>query len=667
MKRTFLSMLLVLTAAAAVFAFGSDYNGTAAQYSSGGSASTVGQQTGTEPAAGVTRKPNTSGVYEWEPARPAGDQQTQVRAQATAGVTQVDEVVVTARRITEKISFVPKHIDVILPKPEMKLVELPDILEKIAGFEILKYGGYEAVAGVSIRGAPSGHTLVLVNGIPVNDIMTGTADLNMLSVSDISKIEVIKGGMSAIYGMEGSSGVINMLTGSKENKLLRASVAYGSFETLKYSLASHYQIYGVKYSAGVVEDKSAGYKENSDYFKRSADLKLAFTGDTTDTQIYGNYLKRETGVTTTARQYDENYGVGSDFTAITGPVNVKISGFMKSEDLTYISGGTWSSVSRHKKKEYQGRMDIIYDENEFFSGLTSYEADFKSVTSTNIGYRDMLNHSSVSSATTKYLNGDLVINTSFRADFNSHFANTTSESLSGKYKLPENIIARASFEKSLRAPAFGELYWPTEDWGSFVMTGNPGLRPEDTTSYEIVIEKSDTGIKESLAWFKNDIKNLISWKSTYEGITETSRPVNIDAANIWGLEAKVDFDPSESMNISACYTFMKAADGNGDKLLYRPESTAEVEVTYKFPFETVIKVDARYTDIKLGTRSVNFVSEIYVMKPYFLMDVSAAHKLSENVKVSVEAGNVLNNTEYEVMPGYQMPGRNINANITVEF
>jgi vitamin B12 transporter len=166
----------------------------------------------------------------------------------TVRTTILDEVIVTANKTEQKQSTTGKVITVItkaqIEKSSGKTVA--QLLNEQAGITIngaLSNAG--AVQTVFMRGAAAGRTLILMDGIPVNDPsqITNDFDLNFFSINDVERIEICKGAQSTLYGSDAIAGVINIIT-TKSNITkpinVKATVTGGSFGTLKTNL----QVYG---------------------------------------------------------------------------------------------------------------------------------------------------------------------------------------------------------------------------------------------------------------------------------------------------------------------------------------------------------------------------------------------------------------------------------------
>jgi vitamin B12 transporter len=648
MKRVLISAAIVILISGLLSSYPSSYNTTG---------STMGTQMQEQPATGITKAANKPGVYDYKPApTPAPTQQA-----GKPDTKKLDDIIVTARRIPELISLVPRSIEVIT-ESQIKAYgteKLADLIESIAGLTVIRYGGYEGVNSVLFRGSPSNHTLVLQDGVPVNDMLTGTVDLTMIDMSDVDRVEVVKGGMSSIYGSDASAGVINIITGSKDKKILNAEASYGSFDTQRYILSSDYNIFKVDYSLAGADEESPGYAPNSDFIKRTADLKLSFDGDAVTSKLYGHYLKREMGVpyndngpSLNARQSDENYSLNVDEDIKIPVVNMKVLGFMRSGDLYFRNPDIFIDA-RQQKREYQSSVIFTYDQQGAISAMEGYENNYSNVISSDFGNKSISNQASISNVSLKLFNDALVANAGFRADFNSSYGNSTGENISAKYKFQDGAELYASVEKSFAFPTFGDTFWPNDGFEK----GNPNLRPEITTSYEAGIKKKGDVISEEVSCFMSDIRDLISW-SADQG-TGLYMPFNLNNAEISGAEAKVDLAITDSVSAYARYTYLTAKDKatNAD-LPNRPRNEVNAGTVVKLPAGFGFSATGQYVDNRPALDGAT------LLHPYYLVNFRLTQKFSENFEIFGDLSNALDNTTYEsVNNSYKMPGRSITVGI----
>jgi vitamin B12 transporter len=567
--------------------------------------------------------------------------------------------------------------------------DLKDILDDMPGAFVNRMGIGEAMASLSLRGAASRYTLIMQDGIPVNDIMTGGADLNMVDTSNVDKIEMVKGGMSSIYGSDAVAGVVNVITGSDEKKLVAFTGGYGTCGMQRYGAASNYKVFNVDYSINIVDEKWMAYFVNSDSFKRAANAKVKFSNGLLDSSLNAHYLKREAGVafdsyggpSPEARQYDENFSAGVNEVINLDFMKVKIDGFLRSGDLRFKDPAAWvPQDSKNIKKEYQASLLGLYEEGGNVSVVAGYESNVKTIDSNMIGTRKTSNSAAITNGAVKLFNESLIVSAGGRVDINSQFGTYASENISAKYRFQDGLELRAAFDRSFSAPNFSELYWPelvTPPDGvyntitTYVMKSNDKLKVEEFTTYEAGFSKKHDNMKEAVTWFFRDSTNMKTWQDTVDdggaaGVTITSQQVNLEKARTMGLEVKFDINPFEFWALSAQYNLLFIEDaktntgaayvdgGNANNKTYRLYNS------FKLPHDVKLGITMDYVDYKKDYRGIP-------IEPYFLVHARATQKLNQNMEIFLQVDNILDNKEYKVVSYMPMPGRIVLAGAKIEF
>jgi len=163
-------------------------------------------------------------------------------AEETQKETTLEEIVVTATKTEKKVEDAPGSITVItredLKKQNIQTVD--DAFETLSGVFVKRNKGLmDSTAGVRMRGfSGDQYTLVLLDGQPLNNAYTGGIKWGMLPVSNIERIEVIRGAASALYGGNAMGGVINIITKTPKKLELEANTGYGTNDTLQYRLSA---------------------------------------------------------------------------------------------------------------------------------------------------------------------------------------------------------------------------------------------------------------------------------------------------------------------------------------------------------------------------------------------------------------------------------------------
>ena len=174
-------------------------------------------------------------------------------------VTTLPEVVVTATRLPAIVAGTPgaRVIDR-RALDQRGAVFAADILSDVPGLSVVRSGAFGGVAQVRMRGAAPGKTLVLVDGVPVNDPaeINGAFDFSGFDLSDIERIEVLSGPQSSLWGSDAIGGVIAFTT--RDTDGLAAELEAGSFETVRGRLAAGVSTEGYGFGAWVSRFRTNG-------------------------------------------------------------------------------------------------------------------------------------------------------------------------------------------------------------------------------------------------------------------------------------------------------------------------------------------------------------------------------------------------------------------------
>ena len=254
---------------------------------------------------------------------------------------------------------------------------------------------------------------------------------------------------------------------------------------------------------------------------------------------------------------------------------------------------------------------------------------------------------------------------SLRSDNNSDFDDSLTGRASLSWAMNDRTTLRANIGTGQKTPTFIERFgfFP----GQFV--GNPDLKPERTTSYDIGINRRIfSAVSMQLAVFKQDIEDEIdgfvfdpdTFLFTADNLATTSKRS--------GVELSAGWDVSDQLNLDMNYTYTDASE-NGAPELRRPRHSGSIQAGFNFLEERArITLAADYG----GTRQDIFFppwpdpSEVVTLRNYWLLDLTAQYDVTESMKLFVRAKNLLD-TEYEQVYGYRTQGRAAYAGIQVRF
>jgi len=315
-------------------------------------------------------------------------------APARGADVEIGKVVVTATKTEMEISESPQSISVI-GKEEIQ--NSPDrtigeILQRAPAVLVNQNGPMGSLAVPQVRGSTSGQVLILVNGQRLNDAQNGQYDLNSLPVlkEDIERIEVLRGGASALYGSEALAGVINIITKTPTDKpSTSVSASYGRFDTQQYSLAHRWKPGPLHYGISLAREKSDGYRENSDSDVWILGGEVGYSPTSrSEVKFSARYIQKEVGAPGPVnfpdpddRQKDDNTLLNLSYQGqFTPQLKLGFKGWYNQYRNTFDSGTrgilSMGTSALHKSYETGGDLQATYQlgkSNLFMGGLEVIE------------------------------------------------------------------------------------------------------------------------------------------------------------------------------------------------------------------------------------------------------------------------------------------------------
>ena len=490
---------------------------------------------------------------------------------------QLDPVVITGSYIPDHHSRVARSVSII-SREEIKILpvdNVQDLLEYVNGVDIRQRGTHGVQADVSIRGCTFEQTLILVDGINVNDPQTGHHNLDLpINLEDIERIEVLKGPGARIYG--GMSGAINIITRDVEKNAIKGRVKYGRYDFYGLDLNGTFKTGNVSNWASFSRRASSGHlKDKTDFDINTLAYKSTINKGAQKYQINLGFVDKDFGA----------YGFYSDAypneREQTDTLLAYSSAHLEFEDLEIIPKVFWR---RHNDdfrieilndwKRYEHRSDTFGTQlNSRFTsewGITAFggEITVESLDSSNLGdhNRDrsgiFLEHKyypvewltfGIGASVMKYGGRDWEYWPGAELNF----------------ELTNELHWFSSFGRSFRIPTYTELYYNydlSSDPNKVLDNlGNPNLNPEKAWTYETGIRWREKGLSTNLGLFWRDSKDLIDWSRTPGETTWKAR--NISESTTQGFEAGLDFHSSASAgkpNVSSIHLAYTYLDSDWD-------------------------------------------------------------------------------------------------------
>jgi vitamin B12 transporter len=460
------------------------------------------------------------------------------------GPTKLPDVAITATRITQPISQIGTTITVVHDKQiqDQKIQQVSDALREVPGVVVSQSGGAGTNTDVSIRGASSSQTLVLLDGVEVNSATAGSFDFSNLTTDNLSRVEVLRGAGGSLYGSSAIGGVINVLsqegTGAPRFSLLADG---GNWETSRTIATATGALGKLGYSSTISYFVTNGYEPiNSAYDNLSGVWRLDYhLTENTTLRGFARYSRANVGLPefsneTVGAPKDPNANQRDEFMLFKGEIDSHpteklllraFGSFVRDAENTnkYFSPGLDTTESFDVPNEIRGANgEAVYTWAPGFPTLLGF--DFKDLwareKSFEIFYKaplptvDFVSNSIFSPSQQQYagyvqqqvsLFHDHVLGTGgFRVDGNSQFGEEVSPAWA--VAIPFNkygVTLRANYAEGFEAPTFNDLYFPG--------FGNPNLPPTTSSEYDGSIEKRFGEWSSITAtYFTRRIHNLIS-------------------------------------------------------------------------------------------------------------------------------------------------------------
>ncbi|MCC8391732.1 TonB-dependent receptor [Paraburkholderia sp. MMS20-SJTR3] len=580
---------------------------------------------------------------------------------ATASPIVLAPVVVTAARGPQALADTIQQTTLFDQQDiaDTTATDLPGLLQFAPGAQITRTGGPGSTTSLYLRGASSTQSLLLIDGVRVDSVSLGAAQLAQLPLDQIDRVEVVNGNVSALYGSGAIGGVVQVFTkdGGAHPPRFNFSVGYGSYHTQTQTAGVNGaldQDGRTTFSLALARSKTDGFSalnpneapaanpNANGYLNESisASLRHKFN-DRWDAGV--GYLQSNGN-----NSYDNAYGVPTDLNNLYSKVrqvSVFANGKLTDWWTTHftIAEGADRSVS-NTNGIYNGRFDTDNRQytwqNDFALAANQklqlgYEHLDQSLESDTFAAPDRHVDSVFAGYTARF--GRSRIQANVRRDQYSDFGGANSYYLGYGFDITSHWKATASYSDAFRAPSFDDLYYP--------YSGNPSIQPERSHSVEAGLQyASDTlGVMRVTA-FQTRYANLINYVQTIPGIYLAE---NVGHAKVQGLEGSWSGHVGKT-DVRAALTLQNPVDLDNDvDLVRRARRFASFVVnrsigTWRVGGEWIVSGPRVDSSGNLGG--------------YGIVNLSARYNITKAWYVSAHIDNLLNK-DYETVYSYNSPRR----------
>jgi vitamin B12 transporter len=552
-------------------------------------------------------------------------------------------------------------------------------LQQVPGLDIVQSGGFGGNAAVFLRGGNSEGTLVLLDGIELNNPATPNRSYNManLTLENIERVEVIRGPQSTIYGSDAMGGVINLVS-KKAQEGVHSTVTSeaGSYNSFTQVGNLSYGSKGFDVSTGITRqdiggisaaNAADGNSEHDGYENTSLTNRMRFAPtDSVEGSVTTRYDHSNTSL-------DNMGGVGGD------DLNRRFRNneFFTRGDMSVglldktLTPAAYISYSRHSLKDVNSPDavssevldssfggDIVtvgsratWKPSEVFSSVVGGETQGERADSYYFSdgafgpYQDNFYGQEARTNSVFYeakttLDKSFYIDAGVRHDNHSIFGGKTTYKVAPAYLIDSSgTKLRGSVGTGFKAPSLVQLY------SSY---GNRDLQPEQNLGWDAGIDQDlvKDRVSVSLTYFDMDYDELITFNpSTF--VLE-----NIDKANMRGAEIGLTTRLSESLSTRLAYTYTDTEnDTTGEALLRRPKNKNSLTVVYQPTSRFRSQVQWRVYSSRFDNDFNTYPPERVSLGGYGIVDLAASYQLSQRFELFARVDNLFDK-EYQEVLGY---------------
>jgi vitamin B12 transporter len=458
------------------------------------------------------------------------------------------EVMITSSRIDLPFKENSRTIVVITSKiiKNSAATNVADLLQQVAGVDIRRRGTAGSQADLYIRGGGFDQTLLLIDGIKMDDSQTGHHTLNAaLPLEVIERIEIIKGPAARVFGQNAFTGAINIVTKNKLDNNVSINVEAGSFSQLNYSLTVGKETENTSVIAHIGALTSDGYRENSDYNNYNYFLKGIFNKKKQPIEMIATFFDKKFGAQNFYtppswgfNEYEETqsslFGVSTTFNTEKFKIIPRVY-WKRGQDIFLLKRDDPSFYRNlHITNKVGAETNASYTSN---FGITGFGIDISRVfiSSNNLGNRNRTMANLFLEHRFKLADDKLDITPGVAVTYFSDFKFHAFPGLDIGYQLSDNLKAYGNLGITYRVPTYTDLYYNDSS-----TSGNPNLNPEEAFAQEIGLKYNSDRFTTSVAIFNRKATNLIDFVRPDATATKFVA-TNFAEVNTKGFELNADY------------------------------------------------------------------------------------------------------------------------------
>lgn len=588
------------------------------------------------------------------------------QAQDLGQEQQLDSVIITSSRIDLPFKENSRTITVI-SSTDIKnsaTTNVADLLQQVAGVDIRRRGTAGSQADLYIRGGGFDQTLLLIDGIKMDDAQTGHHTMNAaLPLEVIERIEVIKGPAARVFGQNAFTGAINIVTNNSLTNTVSAKLETGSFGQFNAGVTVGSNLENSSHIVHIDKMTSEGYRYNTDYDNSNYFVKSVFNKKRKAVEMITTFQERKFGANgfyaraSAVDQYEETQNSLMAFSTKFNSDNLTIKPRLywkrNQDEYVYLREDPTVYRNLHITNKVGAEANASYKSE---LGTTGFGVDLSKIyiSSNNLGNRQRFMSNLFLEHQFKLFDETVDVTPGIAVTYFSDFKFYAFPGLDVGVKINDNLKAYGNIGYTYRIPTYTDLYYND----SFT-SGNENLEPEKAFAQEVGLKYNTEKLSVSAAVFNRDAKDLIDFIRP-DNTTEVFTANNIAEVKTKGFE----IDTKYNFNINNYkQTFAVAYNFLEDNILDQNKDLSRYSLnTLKHHFTS-----------RLSTKLFKNVSQNIVYKhaerttgdSYNVWDASIDINLKQ-FTLTATAGNIFN-AEYIEAGFVPMPPSNVLFGLRYNF
>lgn len=614
-----------------------------------------------------------------------------VEAPAPDAVTKGSDIFVTLTRTARSSKDLPANTQTTTPEAfhMYDAQSAGDAVRRLTSVSIDEQGRLGTFRLAGIRGATSNQTLILIDGRPMGGIgLSGSQDLSEIPVEQIDRIEVVRGGASALYGPNAIGGVINVITKRATNK--GTPISNVSYEKRSYGNQTYRLNFGSRY--GPVDFFFFGNQQTEGGYRDNSDARTHNIGGNV-----GLSMGKGGKLLFDIASYHANSGVSGQLfpdiptnkwdnhveKAASTPQGRQItdSRYARASYILPLPANILSTLrvfgSERQVEFKEPLFGVDSDRHEQSKGA---EAQFELPLGFLVGgtfLRDRLDSRDRANSANNYIawveNYGIFIQETFkwkaltlipsgRFDHNSQVGDSKNPRVQTIVDANSWLRLSGSAGRSFRAPTIDDLFTPFTNYGfGFSYVGNPNLRPEKAWTYDAGAEVYDEKRSLKVSYFRANITDLIQTTSA-----AASTSVNVGEAVRQGMEIQAEELVSDRFKHALNYTYLSnrgKPSGYTDYVTLRlsPRHTVNYLTDLRLVKNLTMNNNFRFRDARFEGNGDTGTK----LGAVFLWDLRFAYQIRQ-MELYIGTQN-LTNKRYEDRSGYPLPGRSYFGGVSLRL